>query len=34
MPIDPTLASLVDKGRIEDFQGDWLKDAADAIEKL
>ena len=34
MPIDPALASLVDKGRIEDFQGDWLKDAADAIEKL
>ena len=34
MPIDPALASLVDQGRIEDFQGDWLKDAADAVEKL
>ena len=34
MPIDPALASLVDQGRIEDFRGDWLKDAADAVEKL
>ena len=34
MPIDPALASLVDQGRIEDFRGDWLKGAADAVEKL
>ena len=33
MPIDPTLAALVDKGNIEDFTGDWLKAAADALEQ-
>lgn len=33
MPIDPTLAALVDKGNIEDFTGDWLKVAADALEQ-
>ena len=32
MPIDPALAKLVDEGRIEDFTGDWLKDAADILE--
>ena len=32
MPIDPRLAALTDAGRIEDFEGDWLKDAADALE--
>ena len=32
MPIDPALAALVDAGRIEDFQGDWLKEAADLLE--
>ena len=31
MPIDPALAALTDAGRIEDFTGDWLKDAADAL---
>ena len=31
MPIDPTLASLVDAGRIEDFRGNWLDAAADAL---
>lgn len=31
MPIDPALASLVDAGRIEDFQGAWLDSAADAL---
>ena len=31
MPIDPALASLVDAGRIEDFQGNWLDSAADAL---
>ena len=34
MPIDPKLASLVDAGRIEDFEGDWMKAVADAVEKL
>jgi len=32
MPIDPALAALSDAGRIEDFQGDWLDKAADALE--
>ena len=34
MPIDPKLASLVDAGKIEEFEGDWLKNVADAVEKL
>ena len=31
MPIDPALAKLADEGTIENFQGDWLRDAVDAI---
>ena len=31
MPIDPALASLVDQGRIEDFQGNWLDAVADKL---
>lgn len=34
IPMDPTLASACDKGAIEDFEGSWLDDAADVIEKL
>ena len=34
MPIDPKLASLVDAGRIEDFEGDWLATTADIVEKF
>lgn len=34
MPIDPALASLVDAGRIEDFQGDWLQGVADKVENF
>ena len=34
MPIDPKLASLVDAGRIEDFEGSWLSDTADIVEKF
>lgn len=34
MPIDPKLASLVDAGKIEDFEGDWMSGVADAVEKL
>ena len=34
MPIDPKLASLVDAGKIEDFEGDWMTAVADAAEKL
>ena len=33
MPIDPALAKLVDEGNIEDFHGDWLSPAVDAILK-
>ena len=31
LPIDPALASLVDQGRIEDFQGNWLDAVADKL---
>ena len=31
MPIEPKLAALVDAGRIEDFEGDWLKGLADGL---
>lgn len=34
MPIDPKLAQLTDAGRIEDFQGGWLSDVADVVEKF
>ena len=34
IPMDSTLASACDKGAIEDFEGDWLNNAADIIEKL
>ena len=34
MPLDPSLAQLVDQGRIEDFQGDWLAGVVDAVEKF
>ena len=33
LPIDPSLASLCDKGVIELFEGDYLERAADIIEK-
>ena len=32
MPIAPQLAALCDAGTIQDFQGDWLDRAAQAIE--
>lgn len=34
IPIDPALASLVDQGEFERFSCDYLKDAADRIEKM
>ena len=34
MPINPKLALLVDEGKIEEFEGDWLNKAADALENL
>ena len=34
MPIDPTLASLADAGKIEDFQGDYLDVAARTVAGL
>lgn len=34
LPIDPALASLVDRGVIELFENDYLDRAADTIEKL
>ena len=34
MPIDPALATLVDNGRIEDFDGPWLETLSDILEKF
>ena len=34
LPIDPEMASLCDKGEIEQFEGDYMDRAADLIEKL
>ena len=34
LPIDPSLASLCDKGVIELFEGDYIERAADAVEAL
>ena len=34
LPIDPKLTALCDKGAIEVFEGDWLDDAADIIDKM
>ncbi|WP_409966885.1 Mrp/NBP35 family ATP-binding protein [Bengtsoniella intestinalis] len=33
MPIDPALAAVVDAGRIEDFQGNWLENVAKQLTK-
>ena len=32
MPLVPELAALADRGEIENFQGNWLDTAADALE--
>lgn len=32
IPMDPQIASLCDRGIIEMFDGDWLEEAADAVE--
>ena len=34
MPLDPALAQLTDKGRIEDFEGEWLTNVAEILEKF
>ena len=34
IPIDPGLASVCDKGLIELFEGDWMENAVNKIEKL
>lgn len=34
LPISPQIASLCDTGCLESFEGDWLNNMADAIEKL
>ncbi len=34
IPIDPQLASVCDKGLIELFEGDWVENACNKIEKL
>ena len=34
LPIDPQLASLVDKGVIELFEGDYLTKTADLLERV
>ncbi len=31
MPIEPKLAKLVDEGRIEDFEGEWLRGVVDGL---
>ena len=31
MPIDPAIAKACDQGNIEDFSGDWLDDAVEAV---
>lgn len=33
LPIDPKLANACDKGAIEMFEGDWLDDLCDALDK-
>lgn len=34
LPMDPNLAAACDRGTVEMFEGDWLKDTADIIEKI
>ena len=34
LPVDPQLASIVDDGAVESFEGAWLDEVADAVEKL
>ncbi|MCH5298486.1 MAG: Mrp/NBP35 family ATP-binding protein [Ruminococcus sp.] len=34
LPINPDLAKCVDEGRVEMFEGDYMADAADELEKL
>ncbi|MCH5303617.1 MAG: Mrp/NBP35 family ATP-binding protein [Ruminococcus sp.] len=34
LPIDPELAKSVDNGTVENFEGDYMSDAADELEKL
>lgn len=34
LPLDPSIAAKVDKGEIEDLQGDWLNEAADFVEQV
>ena len=33
MPIDPAIAKACDQGNIEDFSGDWMDDAVEAVLK-
>ena len=34
LPIDPQIATAVDRGAVETLNGDWLNDTLEAIEKL
>ena len=34
IPIDPTIAQMVDGGRIEYLEMPWMKDAVEAVEKV
>ena len=34
LPIDPKLASACDKGNIEEFEGDWLKNIFEKIKNI
>ncbi len=34
IPVNPELAQLVDNGKIEEYKGEWLKDAVETIRKI
>ena len=34
IPVDPALASLVDAGEVEQYEGDFLKELTDALNRL
>lgn len=34
LPMDQSIASMVDKGKVEELDGDWLKEAADFVEQV
>lgn len=34
LPLDPSIATMVDKGQVESIEGDWLQETADFIEEV